>query len=141
LRRNLCEITQLIYFVTYLLISQSDFERTITDIEKAEESGAQDFKEFDTTAGSSLATKEVAKRERTTALSGCEADLATDKALMESAQEALNKALEELQALHPACVGSPESPEERKMKRDEEMASLKQALCILDSQGSGAMDC
>lgn len=124
-----------------LEVVKSDFERTAAETEKAEEAAAQDFLEYETTAKASLATKGVAQQERSAALNASEAALAADKEGLLGAQGAFDKALEELAALHPACVGEPMSAEERKQRREEEMGALREALCILDSHGSEGADC
>lgn len=46
----------------------------------------------------------------------------------------LKSALQELEELNPVCVDMTMPYEERVAKRDEEMAALKKALCILDTE-------
>lgn len=116
----------------------ADFERQIKDAEAAEKKGEADLLEMQTVSGASLAEKEEVSKAHASALSEAEAEYEEDEATLASNQERLDKALGELDALYKACFDGGETAEERKAKRDEEMAALKQALCILDSTSGGA---
>eukprot|EP00747_Dinoflagellata_sp_TGD_P057447 gnl/TRDRNA2_/TRDRNA2_150643_c1_seq1.p1 gnl/TRDRNA2_/TRDRNA2_150643_c1~~gnl/TRDRNA2_/TRDRNA2_150643_c1_seq1.p1 ORF type:complete len:718 (+),score=306.46 gnl/TRDRNA2_/TRDRNA2_150643_c1_seq1:247-2154(+) len=118
----------------------SDFERTISETEKAEKMAEQDWNEFSTTSEASKATKEVALEEREKSLNDAKAEYEEDETAMKSAQEVLDNTLEELNDLYKACHETGESAEERKQKREEELEALKQALCILNSQEVGSAD-
>merc|ERR1719263_47375 len=96
---------------------------------------AKDFVEFERTTKVSKKTKEMALEATSSHLSETEGAITTDKETMTSTQEALDNALLELQKLHEACVDSGQSYEEKKLQREQELESLKQALCILDKQG------
>merc|ERR1719335_1996236 len=85
----------------------SDFERTISETEKAEKNADKEFLEFETTTKVSIGTKTVGKE--------------TNEA--------------ELQELQPACVQTAMSYEERVAKREQEIESLKKALCVLGMEG------
>jgi len=113
----------------------SDFERTISETEKAEKAAAQQFLEFETTTKVSIGTKTVAKETNSAELSETEQSLREDKDSMVSEQELLDKAIQELQELQPACVQTAMSYEERVAKREQEIESLKQALCVLGMEG------
>merc|ERR1719161_2988938 len=119
-------------------VIKSDFERTISVTDKAEKEAAADFVEFERTTKTSIRTKETSKDSKTTELegeTGVLAKLADDKTALENTQELLNKAIEELQELHSACVDTGMSYEERVAMREQEIESLKKALCILDTVG------
>ena len=47
----------------------------------------------------------------------------------------MDDALRALEALQPTCVDTGMSYQERVDKRNEELAALKKALCILDPEG------
>merc|ERR1719405_295821 len=87
-------------------VIQSDFVRTITTTEAAEKESSKDFLEFN-----------------------------TDQSSMEDEQKLLDKAVQELIELQPACVPKVESYAERVAKREHEIQSLKTALCTLDENG------
>jgi len=113
----------------------SDFERTISETEKAEKNADKEFLEFETTTKVSIGTKTVGKETNEAELQETEQNLREEKEDMESEQELLDKALQELQELQPACVQTAMSYEERVAKREQEIESLKKALCVLGMEG------
>jgi len=123
-----------------LEVVKSDFERTVSETDKAEAKAAKDFLEFTTTTSSSIATKKVAKQERETALSQADAEDKEARDSMKSKQTTMDQALTELNSLDKACRAGGTTAEEKKAKREEEMDALKQALCILEAHGAAATD-
>merc|ERR1719506_640414 len=123
-----------------LEVVKSDFERTISETEKNERDAEADHLEFGTTSGKSKATKETAKEEHEAALRDADAADEEDRSSLVSAQDALNKALGELDSLHKACIDNGQSPEEKAQQREEELEALKQALCIMEAHGSSGAD-
>merc|ERR550514_2508204 len=67
-----------------------------------------------------------------------EAALAGLKEDREGTQKELDAILEYWDKLQPMCVAKPESYEERKKRREAEIAGLKQALQILEEESGGA---
>jgi len=124
-----------------LEVVQGDFDREVTQTKEAEKKSAQDFLEFETTQSSSIAEKEEASKSRQRSLDECLKGLADDKATMKDAQSVLDKSLNELLALHPTCVGEPTTAAERQMQREQEIGSLRQALCTLESQSNANTEC
>jgi len=113
----------------------SDFERTIKQASAQEQKESSDFVKAERTAKVDLGGK-------STKLELDEQDLETPKTkIMESSQDMqrnmdlVDKALEELEELKPMCIDTGMSYEERVEKREEEVAALKKALCILDTEG------
>lgn len=53
-----------------------------------------------------------------------------------SHQKLLDDALQEIDSLKPTCIDAGTSYEERVEKREQEIQALKNALCILDSDGA-----
>jgi peptidoglycan hydrolase CwlO-like protein len=113
----------------------SDFERTISETEKSEKAADKEFLEFETTTKVSIGTKTVGKETNEAELQETEQNLREEKDSMESEQELLDKSLQELQELQPACVETAMSYEERVAKREQEIESLKKALCVLGMEG------
>jgi len=116
-----------------LEVIKSDFERTITETEKAEREAEQAHLEFMTETGKSLAEKEVAEEEKTKQKDDAEEKLSNDKDSLKSETDVLKTAVEELIQLHGACVDTGMSIEERIAAREDEIEALKKALCILES--------
>merc|ERR1719330_361394 len=109
-----------------LEVIKTDFERTIRVTEDSEASDHRDFVEFDRTARTDISGKETKKRQD-------EEDLGT-------AQSLLDGALKVLEGLKPTCIDTGMSYADRVAKREEEIAALKKALCILDTESVEA-DC
>jgi len=116
-------------------VIKSDFERTIKVTDKAETNAAKDFLEFETESKSSLAVKTNTKSAKETSLAETNVALADDMQSLISEQALLDKAVQELLDLEPACFPKAEPYEERVAKREQEIASLKEALCTLDKEG------
>merc|ERR1719203_2762640 len=113
----------------------TDFERTLRVTEAEEAKAHADFVLFDRASRADISGKEMKKELD-------EQDLATTKAKLEqkmddlqTAMKLLDSALKKLEDLKPTCIDTGMSYEERVEKREEEIAALKKALCILDEEG------
>ena len=60
---------------------------------------------------------------------------------LKDAQELLDKSLETLEKLRPACVDTGMSYEERVARREAEIEALKNALCVLDEEDGDIAEC
>merc|ERR1719217_70442 len=116
-------------------VIKSDFVRTIKETEKAEKAAAKEFMEFETTTKVSLGTKKVAKSAKEGELTEVEASIDEDNTSLTEEQSLLDKAVQEIIELQPACVDTGMSYEERVAKREQEIEALKEALCTLDKEG------
>lgn len=116
-------------------VIRDDFARTVKVTETAEKTAAKDFMEFETETKMSLSSKTNTDTAKDAELAEVVDTIANDKASMEEEQQLLDKALQELLELQPACVPKVESYAERVAKREQEIQSLKKALCTLDEQG------
>jgi len=116
-------------------VIESDFKRTIKVTEKAEKDAAKEFLYFETESKSSLAVKKNTKSAKETQLAETNVELADDMQSLTSEQALLDKSIQELLDLESACFPKAEPYAERVAKREQEFASLKQALCTLDKQG------
>jgi hypothetical protein len=114
-----------------LEVIQSDFERTITETVKAEKEAEQDHLEFMTESGKSLAEKEVAHKEKTKLKDDTDSNFNDAEEEMSSQTKILVTAIKELMELKPACIDTGMSYADRVALREEEIAALKKALCIL----------
>jgi len=118
-----------------LEVIQSDFDRTIKETTAAEKKAQQEFVEFERTTKVSLAQKTTAKETKETELSNVKAAHNENMDDLIATQDLFDKALQELEELKPACVDTGMSYEERVARREQEIESLKEALCILDKEG------
>jgi len=118
-----------------LEVIQSDFVRTIQTTQKAEKDAAADFLELETTTKVSMGKKTMEKDNKQATLIEANDAIREDKESMLEEQELLNKSIQELSELHPACVDTGMSYADRVAKREQEIDSLKEALCTLDEMG------
>merc|ERR1719240_332596 len=124
-------------------VIKSDFEREIAETEAAEKQANSDFFEFTGATKTSISTKTVTKTAYETELTEVNSAIAEDKTSMSDEQSLLDKAIQELIELQPACIDTGMSYQERVAKREQEIESLKQTLCVLDKEGpvQTEMDC
>jgi hypothetical protein len=113
----------------------SDFKRTIKVTTEEEAKSAQEFMEFERETKMSITAKKAARDSKSTELEATLNAIADDMTAMISAQEMLDQAVKELLELHEACVDTGMSYAERAALREQEIESLKKALCILDTMG------
>jgi len=113
-------------------VMKSDFERTISETEKAEEQAKQDHLEFMTESGMSLATKEAAEKAKKEQLDDTEQTLSTAEDNLGSQTNILKESITELLDLKPVCIDTGMSYAERVSRREDEIASLNKAMCILE---------
>jgi len=118
-----------------LEVISGDFARTIKTTTAAEKTSAADFLAFETETKTSLAVKTQTKTAKDDELVETIDELANDKESMEEDQSLLDKAIQELLELEPACFPKAEPYEVRVAKREQEIESLKTALCTLDKEG------
>jgi len=120
--------------VGMLEVIKSDFDRTERTTEVAEAKAHAEFVEFDRASRADISGKETKKtldeedlRSTTDAFDAKMSDLAV-------AQQLLDGALQAIEALKPTCIDTGMSYEQRVQKREEEIAALKNAVCILDME-------
>merc|ERR1719392_361275 len=85
-------------------VMKSDFTRTITETQEAEEQAEQDHLVFMTETGKSLAQKETSESELTTQKDDAEEKLGQADDSLQSQTVILQTALSELLELKPVCV-------------------------------------
>jgi len=116
-----------------LEVIESDFQRTVTETEKAEAAAAQEFTEFMRATETSLAAKTTAEEHKKQYMDDLEAKIAEDTESLDTQTTMLTGAIKELIELQPACFNTGMSYEERIALRKEEIEGLKKALCILEN--------
>jgi len=114
---------------------QSDFDRTIRVTEADEESAHRHHVEFVQAAEASIGSKTTKKELDEQDLETTKTTIKTKMEDLKTAIALLDTALKELEELKPTCMDTGMSYKERVQKREDEMAALKKALCILDEEG------
>lgn len=114
---------------------KKEFESTISEVSADEESAAREHVEFKQTSESDIAGKK--KKIELDKFDKKETKQKIDQNMddIEANSKLLDKALEELKDIKPMCFENGMGYDARVEKREEEMASLKLALCILDPNG------
>jgi len=115
-----------------LEVIQSDFERTVTETEKAEKKAAADHEKFLTGIKKDIVDKSKDKVDAIKAKEGGEQAIVQAKDDLHDADNLHESADAELTKLSPMCVDGEETYEERVQKRRDEIAALKEAMTILD---------
>jgi hypothetical protein len=121
--------------IDLLEVIVSDFERTEGATGKSEFQAERDFVDYEQTAKSSIAGKMTAEELDSMDLKTCKTTIAKKFEDLQTAMDLLDSALHELEELKPTCIDTGMSYKERVKKREEEIAALQKALCILDEEG------
>jgi hypothetical protein len=117
-----------------LEVAQSDFSKLLSDITVEEEAAVKEYEKVTHENNVSKAMKEADVKYQTKEKAGLEksvADLKDDRA---SEQAELDAVLEYFARVKPGCTVKPMTYEERKARRESEIAGLKEALTILAAE-------
>jgi len=117
-------------------VIQSDFQRTIDATKAAEHEAVLAFEKM--FEGENMASQDEKKKLRSTTednLTETRAQLSQEMDSLVEAQRLIDRVIAELGDLYKACVETEMSYEERVARREDEIKSLKEALCILDNEG------
>merc|ERR1719272_1315258 len=106
-------------------VIRSDFERTVSETNKAEAEAQQDHLKFTTETQMSLAEKNMAKKEKTRLKDETDENFNDASDSMDSQTKILVTSLMELK---PTCIDTGMSYADRVAMREQEIASLKKAL-------------
>jgi len=114
-------------------VIQSDFERTIKETERTEKMAETDFLELEHTTKTSIEDKEGALEGAQSDHSATVDEIGSNLEDLKDKQALMDKALQELEELRPACIDTGMSYEERVAAREQEIEALNDALCIIDA--------
>jgi len=112
-------------------VIQSDFERTISETKASEAEAEQEHLAFMTETGKSTAEKTMAKKEKVSLQDETDTSYNDAEEDMTGTTKVLVGTIEELIELKAKCIDTGMSYDERVARREQEIASLKKALCIL----------
>jgi len=111
-------------------VIQSDFERTISETQAAEKAAQKEHLAFMTETGMSLAEKKMASKEKQSLKDETDDNYGSTQDTLGSQNDILLGSIKELIELKAVCVDTGMSYSERVARREQEIASLKKALCI-----------
>jgi len=121
-------------------VIKSDFERTISETQKAEKKASTDHRNFMTETGKSLAEKEMAEEQKDDQHANTVEELDSARESLAAEAAILSTSIKELIELKPTCIDTGMSYEERVARREDEIESLKKALCIFENFAEGDLD-
>jgi hypothetical protein len=113
-------------------VIKSDFERTISTTNKAEDQNEKEYQKFMTESGKSLAEKKMAHELKTGQKDDAITELESADEDLRAQTDILKVAIRELLELKPTCIDTGMTYEERVARREDEIESLKKALCTLE---------
>jgi len=122
--------------ISLLEVCESDMSKGLAEATATEESAAAEYKSTmeEMEMDKLTKTKDVEyKTKEHVALDKTVSEVSTDR---QGLQDELDAVLEYLQKLEGRCVAKPESYEEKKKRREAELAGLKEALSILESEAA-----
>merc|ERR1719240_2241119 len=120
--------------VGMLEVVESDFSKSLAEMIAIEESAAAEYEKTMKENEIAKATKEASAKYKTKEFTGLDeavSETSTDK---DTSQAELDAVVEYLGKLAEMCTAKPDTYEERKARREEELAGLKKALEILSSE-------
>jgi len=118
--------------LAFLEVIQSDFANLEADTKAAEKAAAKAYQAFIYDSDKSKAVKSKDVEMKSADKQGAEAKLLADTKDMKATQDELLAADRYYEKLKPHCVAEPVSFEDRQKARQEEIASLREALEILE---------
>merc|ERR1740138_1587264 len=116
-----------------LEVVESDFTKGLTEMTTQEETAAANYVAYVKEDDIQKVTKEQDVKYKTQEAAGLDKRVSELSGDLETVTDELNAVLETLEKLHKMCDAKAETYAERKQRRDDEIAGLKQALEILDN--------
>jgi len=117
-----------------LEVAESDFSKGLEEIISAEEQAATEYEQTTKENEISKATKEQDVKYKSKDSKGLSKSAAEATADREGVQEELDAVLEYFAKIKEECIAKPDPYEERKKRREAEIAGLKDALAILEGE-------
>jgi chromosome segregation ATPase len=119
-----------------LEVVESDFSKGLAEMTATEEQAANQYEATTKENEITTATKQQDVKYKTKEAAGLDKSVAELTSDREGVKEVLASVTEYLGKLDKMCVAKPETYSERKSRREAEIAGLKEALTILQSQAS-----
>merc|ERR1719161_2492043 len=117
-----------------LEVAQSDFSKMLADATVEEESAIKEYEKITQENLVSKAIKEADIKYKTSEKASLEKQVSELTSDIEGEQTELDAVLDYYEKLKPGCIAKPMTYEERKARREAEIAGLKEALSILEGE-------
>jgi len=123
--------------IGFLEVIESDFSKNLAQETTEEEAAQTDYEKLTEENKISKVTKEQDVKYKGQEAASLDKDIAEQSSDKEGLQTELDAVLTYGEKIRAMCIAKPESYEERKERREAEIAGLKQALEILEGQALG----
>jgi len=120
--------------VSMLEVVESDFTKGLSEMTVAEQTSQADYDKESQRNEISKATKTSSSKYKTKESKGLDQSVSEAKSDRSTTQEELDSIIQYLGKLNDICIAKAEPFSERKRRREEEIAGLKEALNILNGQ-------
>jgi hypothetical protein len=120
--------------IGFLEVIESDFAKNLAEVTTEEDAAAVQYQRTLLQNKVSKTMKESDVKYKTKEAAGLDKSVAEDSADLEGAQSELDSVLEATKIQRGMCELKPETYEERKGRRESEIAGLKEALQILEGE-------
>merc|ERR1719313_1218634 len=120
-----------------LEVIESDFQNAQSTTQADEDAAVSAYNTFKSETETDISDKNTLKGEKEDSKTNAELDIVQAEADLKTEKELLQNALDELEKLKPVCVDTGMSWEERTKRREEEIEALKTALKILQNTDFG----
>merc|ERR1719453_2981943 len=120
--------------ISFLEVIESDFSKNLAESTTAEESAQTEYDKVTQENKITKATKEQDVKYKTKEHQALDAEIAELSGDREGLQTELAAVMEYDKKIKDQCIAKPETYEERKKRREAEIAGLKEALSILEGQ-------
>jgi DNA repair exonuclease SbcCD ATPase subunit len=119
-----------------LEVAESDFSKMLAEGQAAEDQAIKEYETLTEDNKVTTATKETEVKYKGKDKKETEAYLEETKEDLGTSQSELSAIMEYWEKLQPQCVAKPEPYEERKKRREKEIAGLKEAITILEEESA-----
>jgi len=123
-----------------LEVAQADFSKLLADAEAEEAAAQEQYDNVSKKNAVDTATKQADVKYEKKEMSGLEKSLADLKQDRQGEQAELDAVTDYYSKVRPGCETKPLTYEERKQRRESEIAGLKEALSILESESMTAAE-
>merc|ERR1719399_1943620 len=121
-----------------LEVSQSDFSKLLADATVEEEASAKEYEKISQENRVSTAMKDADVKYMTKEVASLEKSVSEMTSDIQAEQTELDAVLDYYEKLKPGCIAKPMTYDERKKRREAEIAGLKEALVILEGETPAA---
>jgi len=125
--------------ISMLEVIESDFAKNLAQIETEEASSQTDYDRMTQENKVTKATKNQDVKYKTKEHTGLDKEVAELSSDRDTTQTEQDSVLEYDTKIKAQCIAKPETYEERKKRREAEIAGLKEALSILEGQAVGLL--